>query len=87
MPVAVNPKVYEKAASIGHLRPFVGSLDGRTGVDDDDDGDDPEYAALGPDLAFKQQPPVFSGTPRSLTERMMMDEWAARSSRRRKSGS
>ncbi|KAF6827025.1 hypothetical protein CMUS01_09183 [Colletotrichum musicola] len=64
MPVVKNPEVYQQAASLGDINSFIGGLDGRTGVDD---GDLNSYrASVGQAL--------FSGTPRSLTERMMMEE-------------
>ncbi|KAK1640175.1 hypothetical protein BDP81DRAFT_419491 [Colletotrichum phormii] len=70
MPVVKNPDVYQRAASLGDVSSFIGGLDGRSGVDD---GDLSSYrASVGQAL--------FSGTPRSLTERMMMEE--AQSQRR-----
>ncbi|KAF9875593.1 hypothetical protein CkaCkLH20_06974 [Colletotrichum karsti] len=70
MPVVKNPDVYQQAASLGDISSFIGGLDGRSGVDD---GDLNSYrASVGQAL--------FSGTPRSLTERMMMEE--AQSQRR-----
>ncbi|KAL2878581.1 hypothetical protein SGCOL_006051 [Colletotrichum sp. CLE4] len=70
MPVVKNPDVYQQAASLGDVSSFIGGLDGRSGVDD---GDLSSYrASVGQAL--------FSGTPRSLTERMMMEE--AQSQRR-----
>ncbi|OHE95599.1 hypothetical protein CORC01_09031 [Colletotrichum orchidophilum] len=70
MPVVKNPDVYQQAASLGDVSSFIGGLDGRSGVDD---GDLSSYrASVGQSL--------FSGTPRSLMERMMMEE--AQSQRR-----
>uniref|UniRef100_L2GAY4 Uncharacterized protein n=1 Tax=Colletotrichum fructicola (strain Nara gc5) TaxID=1213859 RepID=L2GAY4_COLFN len=70
MPVVKNPDVYQQAASLGDVSSFIGGLDGRSGVDD---GDLSSYrASVGQAL--------FSGTPRSLMERMMMEE--AQSQRR-----
>ncbi|WYZ40234.1 hypothetical protein EsH8_IV_000575 [Colletotrichum jinshuiense] len=70
MPIVKNPEVYQQAASLGDVSSFIGGLDGRSGVDD---GDLNSYrASVGQSL--------FSGTPRSLTERMMMEE--AQSQRR-----
>ncbi|OLN81838.1 hypothetical protein CCHL11_08912 [Colletotrichum chlorophyti] len=64
MPIVKNPDVYQQAASLGDVSSFIGGLDGRSGVDD---GDLNSYrASVGQSL--------FSGTPRSLTERMMMEE-------------
>ncbi|TQN67438.1 hypothetical protein CSHISOI_08002 [Colletotrichum shisoi] len=70
MPVVKSLDVYQQAASLGDVSSFIGGLDGRSGVDD---GDLNSYrASVGQSL--------FSGTPRSLTERMMMEE--AQSQRR-----
>ncbi|TEA21483.1 hypothetical protein C8034_v007629 [Colletotrichum sidae] len=70
MPVVKSVDVYQQAASLGDVSTFIGGLDGRSGVDD---GDLSSYrASVGQSL--------FSGTPRSLTERMMMEE--AQSQRR-----
>ncbi|EFQ33348.1 hypothetical protein CGRA01v4_06932 [Colletotrichum graminicola] len=64
MPIVKNPDVYQQAASLGDVNTFIGGLDGSSGVDD---GDLNSYrASIGQVL--------FSGTPRSLTERMMMEE-------------
>ncbi|KAK2023628.1 hypothetical protein LX32DRAFT_133157 [Colletotrichum zoysiae] len=64
MPIVKNPDVYQQAASLGDVSTFIGGLDGSSGVDD---GDLNSYrASIGQSL--------FSGTPRSLTERMMMEE-------------
>ncbi|KAK1595313.1 uncharacterized protein LY79DRAFT_578101 [Colletotrichum navitas] len=64
MPIVKNPDVYQQAASLGDVSTFIGGLDGSSGVDD---GDLNSYrASIGQVL--------FSGTPRSLTERMMMEE-------------
>ncbi|KAJ0158254.1 hypothetical protein CTA2_11989 [Colletotrichum tanaceti] len=70
MPVVKSLDVYQQAASLGDVSSFIGGLDGRSGVDD---GDLNSYRA-----SVGQSP--FSGTPRSLTERMMMEE--AQSQRR-----
>lgn len=64
MPVVKNPEVLAQAASLGEFNTFVGSLDGRSGVDE---GDLNSFRAT---LAQS----AFSGTPRSLTERMMMED-------------
>ncbi|KAK2014762.1 hypothetical protein LZ32DRAFT_188290 [Colletotrichum eremochloae] len=70
MPIVKNPDVYQQAASLGDVSTFIGGVDGSSGVDD---GDLNSYrASVGQAL--------FSGTPRSLMERMMMEE--AQSQRR-----
>lgn len=64
LPIVTNPEVYAQAASLGDISTFVGGLDGRTGTDE---GDLASYrASVGQAL--------FSGTPRSLTERMLMED-------------
>jgi hypothetical protein len=64
MPVVVNPDIHELVASQGEFNTFVGGLDGRSGVDEGDLN------------SFRQSltPIGFSGTPRSMTERMMMED-------------
>lgn len=64
MPVVVDPSVHEQAAALGDFSTFVGGLDGRSGMDD---GDVNSFRASLATVAV-------SGTPRSLTERMMMEE-------------
>lgn len=64
MPVVVDPSVHEQAAAMGEFNSFVGSLDGRTGMDD---GDVSSFRAS---IAAVE----FGGTPRSLTQRMMLEE-------------
>ncbi|ROT35873.1 hypothetical protein SODALDRAFT_381156 [Sodiomyces alkalinus F11] len=62
--VVTNPEVYAQAASLGDVNTFVGGLDGSTGADE---GDLASYrASVGQAL--------YSGTPRSLTERMLMED-------------
>ncbi|EEY20598.1 conserved hypothetical protein [Verticillium alfalfae VaMs.102] len=64
MPVVKDPQVYAQAASLRDVNSFIGGLDGDTGTDE---GDLASYrASVGQAL--------FSGTPRSLTERMMMED-------------
>jgi len=64
MPVVKDPEVYAQAASLGGISSFIGGVDGRSGADE---GDLASYrASVGQVL--------FSGTPRSLTERMMMED-------------
>ncbi|PTD10355.1 hypothetical protein FCULG_00008458 [Fusarium culmorum] len=64
MPVVRNPAVHAQAASLGHFNTFVGGLDGRSGMDEADLSS--FRASVGNT--------VFSGTPRSFTERLMMEE-------------
>ncbi|KAI9166907.1 hypothetical protein HJFPF1_03022 [Paramyrothecium foliicola] len=64
MPVVRNPEVHAQAASLGQFNTFVGGLDGRSGMDE---GDLNSFRA-----SLVQS--GFSGTPRSLTERLMMEE-------------
>ena len=64
MPVVKDPDVHARAASLGEFNTFVGGLDGRSGVDE---GDLSSFRA-----SLVQS--GFSGTPRSLTERMMMED-------------
>ncbi|KFA67410.1 hypothetical protein S40285_00230 [Stachybotrys chlorohalonatus IBT 40285] len=64
MPVVRDPEVHAQAASLGQFNTFVGGLDGRSGMDE---GDLNSFRA-------SMVQPSFSGTPRSLTERMMMEE-------------
>ncbi|CZR69331.1 uncharacterized protein PAC_19231 [Phialocephala subalpina] len=63
MPI-VSPDVHAHAASMGDINSFVGSVDGRSGVDESDL------------KSFKMSGGVgsFSGTPRSLSERMMLED-------------
>ena len=60
----VNPEVHAQAASMGDINSFVGSLDGRSGFDESDVQSFRESGGIG----------IFSGTPRSMSERMMMDD-------------
>ncbi|TEY44949.1 hypothetical protein BOTCAL_0340g00160 [Botryotinia calthae] len=63
MPV-VNDAVHASAASMGAMNSFVGSVNGRSGLDASDI------------LSFRTSGGVgsFSGTPKSMSERMMMDD-------------
>lgn len=67
MPVVKNPEVHAKAASIGNFNSFVGGLDGKSGMDA---ADLSSYRA-----SFMRD--GFSGTPRSFTERLLMEEMEA----------
>ncbi|KAL7913025.1 hypothetical protein GGI35DRAFT_270880 [Trichoderma velutinum] len=64
MPVVRNPEVHARAASLGQFNTFVGGLDGRSGMDE---GDLSSFRA-------SVVQPGFTGTPRSFTERFMMEE-------------
>ncbi|SPO02736.1 uncharacterized protein DNG_05411 [Cephalotrichum gorgonifer] len=68
MPVVVNPAIHEQAAMMGDFNTFVGGLDGRSGMDD---GDMNSFRASLTNAAF-------SGTPRSFTERLMIEDRLAR---------
>ncbi|KAF5871450.1 uncharacterized protein Bfra_007968 [Botrytis fragariae] len=63
MPV-VNDAVHASAASMGAMNSFVGSVNGRSGLDASDV------------LSYRTSGGVgsFSGTPKSMSERMMMDD-------------
>ncbi|KAI1640203.1 hypothetical protein F4809DRAFT_521465 [Biscogniauxia mediterranea] len=58
-----DPELHKRAAEMGDLYSFVGSVDGRSGVD--------ESSSYRPELAS------FNGTPRSLSERLLMEELEA----------
>lgn len=73
MPVVRNPEVHTRAASLGQFNTFVGGLDGRSGMDE---GDLSSFRA-------SVVQPGFAGSPRSFTERFMMEEAQAE---RRKNG-
>ncbi|PTB79378.1 hypothetical protein M440DRAFT_1398648 [Trichoderma longibrachiatum ATCC 18648] len=64
MPVVRNPEVHARAASLGNFNTFVGGLDGRSGMDE---ADLSSFRA-----SFVRS--GFTGTPRSFTERFMMEE-------------
>ncbi|KAK7751595.1 hypothetical protein SLS62_006420 [Diatrype stigma] len=55
-----NPEVYEKAMAMGDIQSFIGSVDGRTGVDES--------------TSYQPEATRFGGTPRSLSERLLIDE-------------
>ncbi|KAH9884477.1 hypothetical protein F4778DRAFT_561175 [Xylariomycetidae sp. FL2044] len=59
--VRENGDVYKRAAQMGEFYSFVGSVDGRSGVDE-------SRSSFRPDVSS------FNGTPRSLSERQMKDE-------------
>ncbi|KAI9641426.1 hypothetical protein NHQ30_010233 [Ciborinia camelliae] len=60
----VNDEVHATAASMGAMNSFVGSVNGRSGLDASDI------------LSFRASVGVgsFSGTPKSMSERMLMDD-------------
>ncbi|KAK0389419.1 hypothetical protein NLU13_2994 [Sarocladium strictum] len=72
MPVVRNPELHAQAESLGDFNTFVGGLDGGSGMDE---GDMNSFRA-------SVMPSGFSGTPRSLTERFMMEEAHAERKRR-----
>ncbi|KAI6092361.1 hypothetical protein F4821DRAFT_253812 [Hypoxylon rubiginosum] len=55
-----DPELHKKAAEMGDFYTFVGSVDGRSGVD--------ESSSYRPELTY------YSGTPRSLSERLMRED-------------
>ncbi|KAI2636411.1 hypothetical protein GGS26DRAFT_589017 [Hypomontagnella submonticulosa] len=55
-----DPELHKKAAEMGDFYTFVGSVDGRSGVD--------ETSSYRPELTY------FNGTPRSLSERLMKED-------------
>ncbi|KAI0013746.1 hypothetical protein F4779DRAFT_351086 [Xylariaceae sp. FL0662B] len=59
--VVRNDELHKKAAEMGDFYTFVGSVDGRSGVD--------ETSSYRPELTY------FNGTPRSLSERLMKEDW------------
>ncbi|OTB06883.1 hypothetical protein M426DRAFT_20630 [Hypoxylon sp. CI-4A] len=58
--VVRDPELHRKAAEMGDFYTFVGSVDGRSGVD--------ESNSYRPELTY------FDGTPRSLSERLMKED-------------
>ncbi|KAI2785123.1 hypothetical protein F4815DRAFT_7057 [Daldinia loculata] len=58
--VVRDPELYKKAAEMGDFYTFVGSVDGRSGVD--------ETSSYRPELTY------FNGTPRSLSERLIKED-------------
>ncbi|KAI5868086.1 hypothetical protein GGS23DRAFT_10632 [Durotheca rogersii] len=55
-----DPELHRKAAEMGDFYTFVGSVDGRSGID--------ETSSYRPELTY------FTGTPRSLSERLMRED-------------
>lgn len=65
MSAVLSPKIAEEAAGMGDVKTYVGSIHGRTGIDP---ADESSYRA-----SFSNAK-LLSGTPRSFSERMMMEE-------------
>merc|ERR1712093_914900 len=61
MPV-VSPDIHAQAASYGPVSSFVGSVNGRSGLDESNV------------QSFRASVGSFSGTPKSMSERMMLDD-------------
>ncbi|CEJ86855.1 hypothetical protein VHEMI04226 [[Torrubiella] hemipterigena] len=74
MPVVKDPELLARAASLGKVDSIVGSLD-QSGLDE---GDPSSYRAS---IASG----AFSGTPRSFTERLLMEDMQAERARNRRS--
>lgn len=60
----VSPDIHAQAASLGDISTFVGSVDGRSGVDESDVKSFRLSGGIG----------SFSGTPKSMSERMMFED-------------
>ncbi len=65
MPI-VSPEVHAQAASLGDVNSFVGSVHGRSGLDE---SDQQSFRA-----SLRNVGVPFSGTPRSMSERLLMDD-------------
>jgi hypothetical protein len=61
---SVSDEIHAQAASLGEITTFVGSVNGRSGLDESDIQSFRPSASMG----------KFSGTPRSLSERMMLED-------------
>jgi hypothetical protein len=68
MPI-VSDDIHAQAASLGNMNSFVGSVDGRSGLDESDFQSFRQSLRNGSLVASS-----FNGQPRSLSERLMMDE-------------
>ncbi len=55
-----NEEVYEKAVAMGDFQSFIGSVDGRTGIDES--------------TSYQPESMRFFGTPKSFSERLMKEE-------------
>jgi hypothetical protein len=60
----VSDEIHAQAASLGAMNSFVGSVNGRSGVDESDEQSFRATGGVG----------SFSGTPKSMSERMMMED-------------
>ena len=78
MPI-VSDEMHAQAASLGAMNSFVGSVNGRSGLDESDVQSFHKSGGIG---SFSGQG-SFSGTPRSLSERLMMDEVMEEAEKRR----
>lgn len=67
MPIVKNPELHAQAASQGDFDSFVGGVDGRSGIDESD------LSSYRASIA----PGGFVGTPRSFTERLLMEDMEA----------
>ncbi len=67
MPI-VSPEIHAQAASLGPISSFVGSVHGRTGPDESD------VQSFRNSVIGSGPHHGFSGTPRSMSERMMLDD-------------
>ncbi|EFW99371.1 hypothetical protein CMQ_5792 [Grosmannia clavigera kw1407] len=68
--VVKDPRILQEVAQLGDFNSFVGGVDGRTGVDGVDDVVG-SFATRDP---FNSNSMGLSGTPRSLSERMAMED-------------
>ncbi|RYP79158.1 hypothetical protein DL771_000136 [Monosporascus sp. 5C6A] len=55
-----DEKILEQAAAMGDIQTFIGSVDGRTGIDES--------------TSYQPEAMKFAGTPRSFSERLMKEE-------------
>lgn len=60
-PTVRDPELHRKAVEMGDFYTFVGSVDGRSGVDDSTN--------------YQPEMTYFNGTPKSLSERLMMEDF------------
>ncbi|RYO84540.1 hypothetical protein DL766_004506 [Monosporascus sp. MC13-8B] len=59
-----DEKILEQAAAMGDIQTFIGSVDGRTGIDET--------------TSYQPEATKFVGTPRSFSERLMKEELESR---------
>ncbi|ORY69855.1 uncharacterized protein BCR38DRAFT_481018 [Pseudomassariella vexata] len=62
MSSVTNDEIQKRAAKMGDIYSFIGSVDGRSGVDES--------------TSYRPEKTNFGGTPRSLSERMIMEDLA-----------